>query len=168
MRDAFIIFVGIILAMLIGSYLYFNGTPSVRQPVGPVFAPEAPFAVLTEGQDSGEVTRRTNFRIRDEEELAELWSMVYGTGGPARPPVDFSKREVIGIFDGTHSTAGYDVDVTDVRDGDGRRVIHISRKSPGDECAVAAGITSPFQIVSVEKSTLPITREEELVVTECR
>jgi hypothetical protein len=168
MRDAFIIFFGIILAMAIGSYLYFNGTPSVSPPVGPVLVPDAPFSVLAEGQDSGTITRRTNFRIQTEEDFIELWRMVYGTGGPARPPVDFSKREVLAVFDGTHSTGGYDVAVTDIKDENGRRVIYLRRTSPGDTCNVTPAITSPFKIISVSKSTLPITREEEEVVTQCR
>jgi len=136
--------------------------------VGPALVPDSAFSVLAEGQDSGSVTRRTNFRIQTEEEFEELWRMVYGSSGPARPPIDFNKREVLAVFDGTHSTGGYDVDVTDIKDDNGRRFIRIRRTSPGDECVVTHAITSPFEIVSVEKSNLSITKEEELVVTECR
>ena len=170
MRDALIIFVSIILAMMIGSYLFFNGVPSHNPPVGPSLAPasDMPFAVLTEGQHAGSVSRRANFLIQSEEEFIELWTMIYGTAGPVRPLVDFSKYEVIAVFDGTRSSGGYRVEVTDVTEEDGRRVVHILREEPGDDCAVTDAITSPFQVIRVEKSPLPLGKQEETQTAECR
>jgi predicted metal-dependent enzyme (double-stranded beta helix superfamily) len=170
MRDAIVIFVGIILAMLVGSYLFFNGVPSASPPVGPSIAPgeNRAYAVLAEGQDAGSVARRTNFLLKTEEEFVELWTMIYSTGGPARPYVDFSRYEVIGVFDGTHSSGGYRVEVTDVAEKDGARVVSIARHEPGDECAVTEAVTSPFQIIRVEKSPLPITKKEDTITDECR
>ena len=170
MRDAIIIFVAIILSMMIGSYLFFNGVPSESPPVGPpiVREPKSPFAVLAEGEQAGKVMRRTNFLIRSEDEFLELWTMVYGTSGPARPYVDFTKYEVIAVFDGTHSSGGYRVEVTDVAEEDDRRIVSITRHEPGDTCDVSDAVTSPFQIVRVEKSPLSIDKKEEKVTDACR
>ena len=167
MRDAIIIFVAIILAMTIGSYLFFNGKPTLS-PSEETFVPkfDDSFLVLYEGQDSGTIARRTNFRITSEEEYSELWTLV--NGGGSRPHVDFGRHEVLAVFDGTHSSGGYKVSVTDVNDEDGVRTIHIRREAPGDDCAVTEAITSPFQIVRVSKSSLPVTKAEETVTTTCQ
>lgn len=169
MRDAIIIFVAIILSMMIGSYLFFNGVPSATPPVGPslVSAPEEPVVVIAEGQDSGSITRRTNFLIRSEEEFAELWSMVYGASGSVRPLIDFSRYDVIAAFDGTRSSGGYHVEVSDVREEGGSRVIEITRHEPEDDCIVTEAITSPFQMVRVLKSPLPVSKAERIVTTQC-
>lgn len=161
MRDAIIIFVAIILAIVIGGYLYLNGGEAFNgSPIQVSVQPQSSFTVLAEGQDSGSVDRRTNFRIMSDEELRELWSMLYSTGGPAVPSVDFSKSEVIAVFDGSHSSGGYRVEVTDVADADGKRTVRITRHAPNDDCAVTSAITSPFQIISVPKSELPLAKEE--------
>jgi hypothetical protein len=170
MRDALIIFISIIAAMAIGGYLFLNGTPSTLAP-----APESPvvddrsesFNVLIQGQDAGSLTRRTNYRIVDDVELVELWRMIYGTSGPALPIIDFTRYEVIGVFDGSHSTGGYGVSVTGILDQDGTRIVRIRREVPGETCIVTQGLTSPFQLVRVEKTNLPITREEETVTNVC-
>lgn len=172
MRDAIVIFVVIVLSISIGGYLYLNGVPSVRpeaaQPEGqPLFGDGTEFTVIAEGPDAGTLTRRTNFVITTDEQLAELWSLIYGTAGPGIPVVDFTRDIVIAVFDGSHSTGGYGVRVTDIADVDGRRVVYILRESPGSTCATAQGLTSPFQIVRVQKTVLPIGREEEEVVNEC-
>lgn len=170
MRDAIIIFVAIILATVIGGYLYLNGGPAFNgSPVDLTVQPQSQsgsFEVLAEGQDSGSVDRRTNFRITTDEEFRELWSMIYGTGGPAMPAVDFSKNEVIAVFDGSHSSGGYRVKVTDVTDADGKRTVRLTRHAPTDDCQVASVITSPFQIISVPKTDLPFAKEE-MQVTDC-
>lgn len=161
MRDAIIIFVAIILATAVGGYLYLNGGPAFNGSLVNVsLQPAASFIVIAEGQDSGSVDRRTNFRIMSDEELRELWPMIYGLGGTAIPSVDFSKEEVIAVFDGSHSSGGYRVEVTEVTDADGKRTVHITRHAPTDDCSVTSAITSPFQIIKVPKTDLPLTKEE--------
>ena len=167
MRDAIIIFVAIILSIVIGGYLYLNGGPAFNgEPLNMPIQSQSSFTVLAEGQDSGGVDRRTNFRITSDEELRGLWSLIYGTDGPAIPPVDFSKDEVIAVFDGSHSSGGYRVEVTELTDADGKRTVHITRYAPGDDCVVSDAITSPFEIIRVARTDLPLAKEEAQV-TEC-
>lgn len=167
MRDAIIIFVAIILSVAIGGYLYLNGGPSFNDSrVDVSIGPQSSFTVLIEDQHSGGVDRRTNFRITSDQEFSELWSLIYGTGGPAIPPVNFSKNEVIAVFDGSHSSGGYRVEVTDVTDADGKRTVYITRHAPSADCVVTEGTTSPFVIISVPKTILPLAKQE-MQVTGC-
>ena len=168
MRDALVIFIAIILSIVIGGYLFMNGGTQFNTPPGvAIETTDSSVMILAEGQNSGSVDRRTNYRIMTDVELQELWTMVHGQSGPGVPNIDFSEYEVIAIFDGTHSSGGYDVDITDITDANGVRAVHILRQSPGDNCAVTEAITSPFQIVRVSKSPLPISKEEEVRVNEC-
>ena len=168
MRDAVIIFIAIILAMAIGGYLFFNGGPTFNPDTSSIpGVPDAPFTVIAEGQNAGGVERRVNYRIMTDEELVALWSLVYGQSGPAVPVVNFSRDEVIAVFNGSHSSGGHRVQVVDVSDADGKRTLRILRESPGEGCAVTEAITSPFQIVKVSKTTLPIERVEEERIIEC-
>jgi len=167
MRDALVIFVAIILSIVIGGYLFMNGGAEFNPPPGAVIeTTDSSILIVAEGQYSGSIDRRTNFRIQTEAEFQELWSMVHGQGADA-PNVDFSEFEIIAVFDGTHSSGGYDVDITDVTDANGVRTVYILRQSPGENCVVTDAITSPFQIVRVSKSPLPITKEEETRVSQC-
>lgn len=169
MRDALIIFVAIILAIAIGGYLFMNGGPTFNpERVPPIVSePDASFMVLADGQNSGQVDRRTNFRITNDEELGELWFLLYGQSGAGVPRVDFTKYEVIAVFDGTHSSGGYAVHVRDVIDGDGMRTIYIEREEPGENCVVTDAITSPFQVVRVLKSPYALTKQETIVTRDC-
>lgn len=169
MRDALVIFVAIILAIVIGGYLYLNGGPEFNpQAIQAPEQPNASFPVLAEGQNAGGVDRRTNYLIVDDGEFVALWSMIYGQSGPAVPTVDFSRNHVIAVFDGSHSSGGYRVEVTDVTDADGKRTVHILREAPGRDCIVTDAITSPFVIVTLPKTTLPLAKEEQVVTRECR
>jgi PrcB C-terminal len=169
MRDAVLIFIAIILAMAIGGYLFLYDGKGLKTPFdeeGPLIA-AASYTTIQEGQNSGSLDRRTNLRIKSDEELFELWRMVFGANAPAIPLIDFSSEEIIAVFDGTHSTGGYKVEVTDITDEGGKRVVHIRRTAPGENCQVTTGITSPYQIVRVKKTLLPVTKEEETVLNHC-
>lgn len=170
MRDAGIIAVIIIAAVSVGGLLYiFGGSAFHPNPIAtaPKAQTNGEFSILAQGTSAAAVDQRANYRITDETQLAALWQMVYGTGGSAEPSVDFSRQEVLAVFDGSHSAAGYDIRVNSVKDRDGQRVIDITHIEPGTSCSPSGGATSPFEIIQVEKTALPLTHEEHREMTEC-
>lgn len=167
MRDTWLVFFGIIIALVLGAYLYFGNSGGFGPDGLTQGRDSGSFTILQEGANSGQIDTRTNYRIETADELAELWALIYGTNAPPMPNVDFSKYEVIAVFDGSHSTGGYRVEVTQVRDADGKRTVHIRHAAPGSRCVTSPAITSPFQVVRVLKTVLPIVREEETVTTDC-
>ena len=169
MRDAIIIFIAIILSMAIGSYLFFNGAPDLSSPppIPSITRSNNEVMVIAEGQNAGSMDRRTNYRITSDAELVALWNMVYTANAPAVPAVDFANYEVLAIFDGSHSSGGYDVSVSRVEDKDGQRTVYIRREAPGEGCITTEAITSPFEIVRVSKTLLPMTKVEENVTKNC-
>jgi hypothetical protein len=165
MRDTIIIGVACVIAIAAGMWLFFSGNEGVLAPAtsrGPVA-----YTTLAEGSYSGSVTERANYRIKNTEELVELWKMMYGTDGPTLPAIDFGKHEVLAIFDGTHSSGGYDVRIASIEDEELTRRVTIVRVTPGDDCMTTTAITSPYLLVAAPKSVLPLSREEVSEVAEC-
>lgn len=165
MRDAIIIAIACVIAIAAGAWLFVSGSPgtsSVGKSEGPVT-----FSVISDGQNSGSITERKNFRIKDRAELDALWEMMYATDGPPLPPIDFESNEVLAVFDGTHSSGGYEVRVASITDGALSRSIVILRRSPGDTCVTTDALTSPYVLIVLPKTTLPIEREEVPEVVPC-
>lgn len=158
MRDVVIIGVACVIAIAIGVWLYAG--PGVAAPVAPVG-----ISVLDQGNTSGAINERTNYRIRSQDELDQLWRMVHGTGAPAT--VDFTTSDVLAVFDGTHTTGGYEISVTDVAETGGKEMVSILHSSPGASCLTNQMITSPYQIIVVAKSSLPLSHQDVTQVKEC-
>lgn len=163
MRDAIIIAVVCVLAIAAGAWLFLMGDDG-----SPVTEGDVAFTVLAEGNYSGSITERKNFRIRSEAELQELWRMVYTTGGPAAAPVNFEKSEVLAVFDGTHASGGYGIEVESIEDSRAVRTIHIVHTAPDDSCLTTESISSPFQMIVVPASSVGLTRDEREEVVSCQ
>ncbi|MEO6536122.1 MAG: protease complex subunit PrcB family protein [Candidatus Paceibacterota bacterium] len=166
MRDALIIFVSLIAAIVIGGSLYLFGGPSFHY--GSSKSPSGSAMVkLAEGINALSIDTRVNYRITNQTDLTTLWRMVYGDNGPSVPTIDFNTREVLAVFDGSHSSGGYSIHVRDVSDAGGKRTIYIVRTAPDGGCPTANAITSPFEIVSLSKSDLPLTHVDEMGTSTC-
>jgi len=128
------------------------------------------FSVLTEGETAVNVDREANYRITSQKELEELWGLVYGTERPHMPHVDFDHEEVLAVFDGTHSSGGYEISVKEVIDDGLTRTVYITHTRPGEECVTASAITSPYEIVTLPKMRegLRLVHSDQLDLKDCR
>ncbi len=161
-RDAIIIGVACLIAILLGGWLFLSN-PSEKPTGG-----EVEITVLAEGQNSGSITTQKNFRIQNAEKLAELWRLVYGESDDLIPAVNFERNEVLAVFDGTHSSGGYSIEVSSVVDENGiARRVAVTRRTPGESCVTTQAITSPFQIVVLPISSLPIVRTDASIIVSC-
>lgn len=161
MRDVLIISAACLIAIAVGAWLFVSGSES-KQETG-----EVRYSTLTEGPYAGALTERKNYRIKSREEFDQLWQMIYAGDGPNIPYIDFAESEVLAVFDGTHTTGGYAIEVASVEDNGSRRII-IKHISPGETCMTTGSITSPFALVMLPKTTLPIVREDVEEVRECQ
>lgn len=165
----------VIAAVVIGGLLYLFGGPSFHPDLSvtnPVTAPvkvsgNASTLVLGQGTSAKGLDQRVNYRITNVEQLTTLWQMVYANNGPALPIVDFSKYEVLAVFDGSHTSGGYGVQVKSIEDTGGNRTIHILHTSPGDSCTTTSAVSSPFVIVQVSASPLPVTHIDDMEMNQC-
>jgi len=168
MKDVLIVFFMSIGAIAIGLLLFFFGPQGFHTAiVGYDREGAIPFTVIEEGVFAIGVNQPSNYRIKNQAELIELWGLVFGNEGPKLPVVSFETHDVLAIFDGSHVRGGFDISVTKISDENGKRVVHILRSLPGDACRTSPEVTSPFQILTVKQSTLPLESREMVITSIC-
>lgn len=174
MRDIIIIAGVLLLALAIGLVLFFYVPPNPSAPQSSAdssysalgASSPVPFAVLGHGANAPDSFGKVNYRITNANQLSALWSMVYGDNVPP-PSVDFSSQEVLAVFDGSHATGGYTIAVASVADTDSRTVT-VEHGTAGSGCMTTAAESSPFEIVSMAKTVLPIVHEDTAVTASCQ
>jgi hypothetical protein len=172
MRSGAVIPILIILSIAIGGILYLYGGSAFHQTFSSATTytgtPDGNFTILAQGEKAAGIEDRVNYRITDESQFEILWYMIYTTSGPAVPNVDFSKKEVLAVFDGSHSTGGYGIRINSVQDVKGTRVISITHRVPGDSCSLSNTPSSPFMLVVVDKTPLSLDHEEAIETNHCQ
>lgn len=123
-----------------------------------------PVTILAEGSQSA-VTTRENYRIVSASELSELWSELRETGAP--PPVDFSRYDVLALFAGTSPSAGYTIGISKAVDTATARMVYVSLGKPAGSCMSAQVVTTPYLVVLVPHSALPLSHEDATVAVPC-
>lgn len=164
MRDLFFVAMMSFLAIAVGYFLYAYGPESFNV-LGR--SSDTSFSVLYEGERAVGIDEPANYRITTTADLVQLWPLVYDAEGPGVPVVDFTKYEVLAIFDGTHSSRGYAVSVRNITKIDSKRTVNILHSKPGETCVVDAQITSPFQIIQIRKNDMPFAHTDTTSTKEC-
>ena len=114
-------------------------------------------AIETIARDSmSQVDTASHQTARNEKEWAALWQAHAGGAKPL-PKVDFSSRMVVAVFLGSRPTAGYAVEIADVKtEGKAVTVEWRERRPPADGI-LAQVITAPAHIVSIPRADGVIT-----------
>lgn len=171
MRDLYLLSGMGLIALLIGLVLFFFGPSSLQSDFYATFSPTGPVAytVLQEGDDAVSINDRVNYRVTSEKDLTSLWDLVYGNGKtrPAVPKVNFSNYDVLATFDGSHVSGGYKISTDQIIDSNGTRTIIITHVDPGIHCPVSKTPTSPFQIIQVRHTELPLSHQDRTSTSTC-
>ena len=97
---------------------------------------------------------------RTPEEALKLWKQHTGGQAPSEKSplqrVDWSKEMVLAVFMGTRPTGGFGIRIRDAREEKGKLVVTYGERLPGREDIVTQALTSPFHIVAVKRSSLPV------------
>jgi len=96
------------------------------------------------------------FKITSQSEWDDFWSRHKAniTPMPQQPSVDFAQYMVIAVIDNVHSSGGYVMEITQIKERLNRLAVFATRTEPGSGCVTAAVLTSPFHIVSLQRSDL--------------
>jgi hypothetical protein len=110
--------------------------------------------------DSG-IHQARELVINDESSWAQLWADHAGPGKPV-PPIDFSKKVVIGMF------AGWDSYCNGLRfdsiTNDGKQLtVNYFRTLPVEGTACIAIVHSPAILVEIDRTTLPIVFHKDTI-----
>jgi len=121
------------------------------------------FTPLMQGTQS-KVTRQVNYLITSSDALHELWEMVDAT--TTLPKIDFKTHAVVAVFAGEQPTTGYKIAVAEIEDSSARHV-SITLTKPDSTCMVGQALTTPYEIVVVPTTSLPLTHEDNAITTDC-
>lgn len=91
----------------------------------------------------------------------EIWEALWD--GQQVPDVDFSRYMVVAALMGQQPTAGYDINITDVRATGQRVVVYVTQTAPRPGTLVAQALAYPYHMVVIPKATQPV----EFVVANC-
>lgn len=163
LRQETLIIIGAVLFLGVGAPLiYFAHTaesPIVITSVTKTTV-EVPFTTLTRGRQSI-VDRRVNYVLTSSKQLNEIWQIVNATGTP--PRVDFKKQAVFVVFAGNESSSS--IAVAKIEDANARKV-SIAITKP--DCTVPPSSASPYEIVAVPATSLPLTHEDLPTLVSCK
>ncbi len=116
--------------------------------------PGAPLTTVAQGTLSS-IDQPTHAVVRTQGEWEALWKR-HGSGQPA-PAVDFRTRIVVGAFLGSRPTAGYNVEIVDVKKAGNGLVVTYREVKPAPDRMVAQIITAPFHLVSCDRADGAVT-----------
>lgn len=113
-----------------------------------------PFTKLAQGTQST-VSTRTNYLITSTSELEKLWKLIDAKGSP--PAIDFTKNSVAAIFAGTIAK----VEDTNVR------TVMVALATPDGRCLPKNATTTPYEIVTVPVTSLPLAHTDISIPVVC-
>ncbi len=105
--------------------------------------------------------QKTEMIITSTSELEKVFAKINSNRQPEKTvlDIDFSERTVVFITAGQLSTGGFTVEVERIEDTESERVIYVGGTSPKPGENVTMALTSPFTMISFEKTELPIRFE---------
>ncbi len=107
-------------------------------------------ATVAQGAMSG-IEEPRQAVVRTAAEWQALWKE--HAPGQAAPAVDFAQSMVVAVFLGSRPTAGFEVEITAVRQEGGRTVVDYVEGRPPPDALTAQVLTSPFHIVRARRAT---------------
>ncbi|MCA1561243.1 MAG: protease complex subunit PrcB family protein [Acidobacteria bacterium] len=107
--------------------------------------------------DAGTVVYQSEDARRSEELQGARGGWVEHAGRQAPPPaIDLSRRVVAGVFLGSRPSAGFDVEITGVACDAQACVITYTESRPIAGQMAAQIVTSPFHLITLERTDVPI------------
>lgn len=128
---------------------------------------QSPPKILAQGV-LAPVDTRVNYLIQNKSKLQQLWSFIYGDTGSVIPNVNFSKNDVAAVFAGVQPTTGYSISVSGIKTTPKKEVAIITITRPGPSCAVKKKQTSPYAIVLIPSSPLPLSHTDVIKTNFCK
>ncbi len=118
-----------------------------------------PFEPLRDGQRS-KAQKAAQAAARSEKEWERARADLVGPlpGEPLK--VDWEREMVLGIFLGMRPSSGYRVTIQEIRETKERLIVRYREHGPPPGAITLTVLTSPFQIVKLKRSVLPVEWKE--------
>ena len=167
MRDKIIYGAVAVFAVGVGILFFFFGKHTLptdttsAQNERAAAAAIVPFTKLVQGTHSG-ISTRTNYVITSPAELSELWKKINAPGTP--PTVNFATDQVLAVFAGEEASST--IQVARIEDTT-MRVVSITILTIDGTCVSKKSVVSPYELVMVPATTLPLTHKDIVATTSC-
>lgn len=111
------------------------------------------FLTVLKLRDSGHAEAK-NYVIKDKAEWESLWEKIFAGSSekPPLPEIDFERRTVLAVFQGTQASSGYEISIKEVVESENALEVNVRAVSPGKHCGTLGILTSPFHIIEIEKT----------------
>ena len=113
-----------------------------------------PFATVARGTMSS-IDEPQQVVVRTQAEWLKLWQR-HGSGQPA-PVIDFETRMVVAVFLGSRPSAGYSVEIVEIRVAEGGLIVEYRETKPAPDRMVAQIVTAPFHLASLDRREGAVT-----------
>lgn len=142
-----------------------NGAAERSQLVAADPVPDSVIVMLNTG-----IPDRRRLVIRSEAEWAALWREATAnvSPAPALPRFDFGSEMLLVAAMGTRPSGGHAIAIDSVYTRAGILHAVVRETSPGDDCFVAAVITTPVVAVRVAETSAPVEFSTRTAVHSCQ
>jgi hypothetical protein len=161
MNKRLLLWLMLLIGILIVILMFTRGNSDQKTPV--TDPPISKITVLSEGSMS-EVDTYQTLILDDQNTYQEF---ITNNNLVIPNPIDLREHTVIAIFMGYRPTAGYSVEVIDIKEENQKMIITANLKQPGKNCINLQVTTNPYQIVSIKKTNLPIEIITNVVEYDC-
>jgi len=110
--------------------------------------------------DQSNIETATHIVARTEADWIDLWRR--HAGDRDRPPVDFTREMVVGVFMGTRPNAGFSTTIISSLEVKGVLVVRYTETLPPRDAVTAQVLTSPYHLVAIPKAAVTAVKFEKV------
>ena len=110
--------------------------------------------------DQSDIESPTQVLARTEAEWVALWRR--HAGDRERPPVDFTREMVAGVFMGSRPNAGFSTTIITSMEVKGVLVVRYTETVPPRDAVTAQILTFPYHFVAIPKATITDVKFEKV------
>jgi hypothetical protein len=139
------------------SFVLFVVSQSVNGSV--VHGTQAPMPrTIAKGEQSN-IESPTQVLAKSEAEWTALWRR--HAGDREKPPVDFAREMVVGVFMGSRPNAGFSTAIVTSMEVKGVLVVRYTETIPSRDAVTAQVLTFPYHLVAIPKANVADVRFEK-------
>lgn len=106
--------------------------------------------------------------VDNEGQRAQLWADMATRGVTLpRAAINFNDRMLLALFGGEESAGRHSIEVSHVVMTESDVQVHALETAPGSGCTAAPGTSTPYHIVALDRTNLPLTVVWEKVSIDC-
>lgn len=93
-----------------------------------------------------------NYVINNKADWQSLWEKAFSTASekPPLPEIDFTRRTIIAVCQGTQSSSGYEIAIQEIVETENALEVFVKAFAPGRRCGTLGILTRPLDIVEIE------------------